>query len=573
MFSDFPLERKTIKKNCFSGKKLLHLDFVNMKRFYLILLFLLALGTLVKSQPCGFAGNDTIVCSNTFKFNASSVIASATIQWTCIDRPLGAALPVFDNPNLLQPTVTIDENYGFYTFVFSETTILNSCKDTIVVKFVEAPVTLFSMTPIYCFGEPLIISYLGDPSAYSSGSYIWNFDGAEIVSGSGAGPYQLEWSEGGSYDVSLKINIGECISEENLRTVVIPKKLTNTIIKEDAYCNTCNGEINVSTEGGYTPYHYMLNGVNSNQYVTDLCAGSYQLSTIDSNNCELISDITIENKGAFSVITSMSDTICRGQGATLQAEVISRNPDNEYTFFWRDTYGVTTDTNIWEVTPNVSNTYYLTVTDVETGCTIVPDPVTITVGTLPEARFSMEPPIITAECPSINFRNSSVNATKYYWDFGDGENSSSAIPSHEFDMMKEKYTVCLTAENEFNCYYTICQDIPVYKFIEFYVPTAFTPNDDEINDCFRPCGELIDAKTFSMKVFDRWGNIVFSTNEYFYDDIEPDCSSCEEQPGAWNGKRHNTGEVLPSGSYFWNLSFVGKDGLTYSKSGIVTLLR
>src|SRR5574344_1708321 len=112
-----------------------------MKRLYLFLLFLLTLGTLAYSQPCGFAGNDTIVCSNTFKFNASSVIASTTIEWTCINRPSGAALPVFDNPNLLQPTVTIDENYGFYTFVFSETTILNSCKYKIVVKFVEAPVT------------------------------------------------------------------------------------------------------------------------------------------------------------------------------------------------------------------------------------------------------------------------------------------------------------------------------------------------------------------------------------------------------------------------------------------------
>lgn len=107
-------------------------------------------------------------------------------------------------------------------------------------------------------------------------------------------------------------------------------------------------------------------------------------------------------------------------------------------------------------------------------------------------------------------------------------------------------------------------DIPADIFIDeceacdVYIPNAFTPNGDGINDVLTvhtPC----DWLTYSMTIHDRWGSIIFSSDSPNY---------------HWNGKRNN--QLLDEGVYVYNLSGTMRDGLgerEVSKSGTVVLLR
>ena len=55
------------------------------------------------------------------------------------------------------------------------------------------------------------------------------------------------------------------------------------------------------------------------------------------------------------------------------------------------------------------------------------------------------------------------------------------------------------------------------QFVEadysFYMPNSFTPNGDGINDYFFPIANKVDVSTFTFKIFNRWGEIVYSSND------------------------------------------------------------
>ena len=49
----------------------------------------------------------------------------------------------------------------------------------------------------------------------------------------------------------------------------------------------------------------------------------------------------------------------------------------------------------------------------------------------------------------------------------------------------------------------------------FYVPNSFTPNDDGINDVWLPLGNAIDVTQYELQVFDRWGELILTSNDPF----------------------------------------------------------
>ena len=88
-----------------------------------------------------------------------------------------------------------------------------------------------------------------------------------------------------------------------------------------------------------------------------------------------------------------------------------------------------------------------------------------------------------------------------------------------------------------------------------YVPNAFTPNGDGVNDVFRPLPVGI-TKLELFRVFNRWGEEVFRTNEYMK---------------GWDGKTR--GRVADAGTYVWIVQGTNTAGEQMEKRGTVTLIR
>ncbi len=99
--------------------------------------------------------------------------------------------------------------------------------------------------------------------------------------------------------------------------------------------------------------------------------------------------------------------------------------------------------------------------------------------------------------------------------------------------------------------------VPDCNKCELRMPRAFTPNNDGINDAvglINPCDMILTE--FSFSVFNRWGERVFSTNDY---------------TGKWNGMYNN--KHVPSGVYLYSIQAVLPNGSTFKQRGDITLIR
>jgi gliding motility-associated-like protein len=125
--------------------------------------------------------------------------------------------------------------------------------------------------------------------------------------------------------------------------------------------------------------------------------------------------------------------------------------------------------------------------------------------------------------------------------------------------MAGTYPVTLWATNIYGCKDSVTKTINVKNEYGFYLPNAFTPfNDDGLNEEFKPVYSPygIDLEGgYEMLIFDRWGHLIFKTN-----DIDK----------GWDGTKN--GSKLPQDVYVYKIRY--RDALKNSHQvvGHVTLL-
>lgn len=198
--------------------------------------------------------------------------------------------------------------------------------------------------------------------------------------------------------------------------------------------------------------------------------------------------------------------------------------------------------------------YTLTVTD-SLGCSATS---TFTVDALPNpvACFNLIP-----EAPSylvgemIVFSNCSQYQTHNHWDLGDLNTSEELGLTYTYNDIGT-YTITLDVTNDEGCSDTYSKTIEVHEQTRFYLPNSFTPNGDGINDVFMPVQMEVKEGSYSLKLFDRYGNLVFYTTDLN-----------EGWDATINGKK------VPTGSTFvYFTTYQDFDGTVYEKSGKVTVI-
>jgi photosystem II stability/assembly factor-like uncharacterized protein len=83
----------------------------------------------------------------------------------------------------------------------------------------NTPTSDFETESGVCGADTIIVTYLGSASGLAD--YDWTFESAEIVSGSGQGPYEINWNTGGTYEVSLSVTENNCTSEITEKEVIV----------------------------------------------------------------------------------------------------------------------------------------------------------------------------------------------------------------------------------------------------------------------------------------------------------------------------------------------------------------
>lgn len=119
---------------------------------------------------------------------------------------------IIGDTNIIHPNVGVTN----ISLTISDTSGTNSVNDTIIIITHPIPTSPFTIDQHICQTQNTDVIYNGNATA--NATYLWNFAGANVVSGTNQGPFIVNWTNAGRYDVSLKVTENNCTSQ----TTVIP---------------------------------------------------------------------------------------------------------------------------------------------------------------------------------------------------------------------------------------------------------------------------------------------------------------------------------------------------------------
>ena len=190
----------------------------------------------------------------------------------------------------------------------------------------------------------------------------------------------------------------------------------------------------------------------------------------------------------------------------------------------------------------------------------------VTVFSAPEADFHLtSSDTLSILNPTSEFIDDSYgNIVSWEWNFGDNSvYEYSQLVEHTFESTVSIYTVSLIVSDENNCKDTTYRNITIKDEYWMYIPNSFTPDNDQMNDKFCISYNGIRFETFNFTVYDRFSNIVYSTNSI----TDLDCNN------GWDGTYQETGNPLLMGTYIYEVHYKELDGWKHQDFGTIFLIR
>ena len=444
---------------------------------------------------------------------------------------------------------------GIYTITITDAL---GCIRQYEIEVLEAPI--FTLDPdvdqISCSGEddgriainivggvaPLTVFWLDDPSAGIVRNNL----------------------PPGIYNVTVTDSspIGPCVIEQEFVILpVAPLEISATVI--DAFdCDDPNsGSINLSITGGTvsssSSYSITWSNGATTEDLINIGPGVYFVTVVDDNNCQITGQWEVNRFDPLDVNVTTETIADCNIGELYQVFTASTTggiPD--YTYLWSS--GEVSGINGEIMTATQNGTVTLTVTD--------------SIGCIDNYSFNVDLP----EIGEVNFDQTSVGFINFgfysilepiqfinltggdyqviIWDFGDGNFSNQENPTHTYTT-PGTYTVTLTVTYPFGCTYTYSSQIIIEKGYKLIFPNAFTPNQDNLNDYFRP--EYAGLNNLELRIFDTWGSQIYFESG--------------NNISGWNGILKN--KLAENGNYYYTFKAKTSYGEVIIQDGPFTLIR
>ena len=438
-----------------------------------------------------------------------------------------------------------------------------------------------SIDPVSCYGfsdGTVAITVSGGTPNYSyqwSGNNPITGETTSIITDLAAGIYQVVITDnnGCQNSASYEVTQNSSINVES------------TASNFNGYNNRCYGGneawISCVATGGLLPYQYLwinesLDTVSTQADVYGLVTGTYDFIVTDAEGCPNFLSFEVTQPDSVAIdLSNYSHKSCTYNDDGF-IEVVTwggpDNPVNSQNYFpleieWKGVNSFySTDENIY----NLSNGLYtISVTDIN-NCTndlsfeITEPPVVI-------ADYWVMNDTVTINYPFVNlYDRSKGNIVDWQWELSNGFYASSQDIfnldlSTNFDSTGIKYfDLKLVVTDEFMCQDSTFGKLAIKDEHTLYVPNSFTPDLDGNNDIFRIYHKSMKTETFSIKIFDRFGSVIFQSNN---PDVE------------WDGTNMFTSSKIITGTYTYLIKYQDFEGRIYDHtncencSGTITLLR
>lgn len=469
-------------------------------------------------------GVDFTTLSGTVSFAPNQEDASVIIIPTADAMVEGDESVILRFPN---PDVCIMDSLD-YNFTITELAPMTSKLDS---------------TTVNCPGDKVTIDANFD-GGFSPFTYSWS-NGADQVS------TEVSPNATSSFQFTVTDVCGTNTSNDFKVKVPLFNALSLTMPNDTVVgCSGVDVELSPVVTGGAGGYNYIW---SSGPTTSSIEPQILSTTTFDLNVSDACGNSA---NGSVEVVLDYPE---------LKVEILNDTvvcPNDSVLFFANASGGVPPYTYVWEngnltsssyFTSDVSKIINISITD---SCGIIPtsDSVELNIQK-PTAIFSHSVRLETEEL--IYFYDQSEGAiASYDWDLGNGVTSDIHNPTNVY-IEDSLYEVSLTVTDSLGCVDSITRFLDILPPLYFWVPNAFTPEQDgdDLNNVFLPKG--VGIAEYSISIFNRWGQEIFTS-----DDIND----------GWDGN-FNSGKPAPQDVYVYKISLVGESGKEIDKMGRVSLIR
>lgn len=445
------------------------------------------------------------------------------------------------------------------------------CTDTLVdsVRVHSIPVVDFSFEDV-CFGKPVIFT---DLSTGEIDSWKWEF-GDDSPPNFNAN-ISYTYGEAGTYTAELTVTtIYNCSDAVQQDVTVHPSPIvaftSNTVCDGDTTVLVSNAS--VPSPGAIVNYGWNLadgsppaTGPNIEHLYG--FAGNFNVKhvVVTSEGCidSLTQPVTVHPNPVVDFAAEPSEGCSPICVSFYELSGISSGYNQTFVWDFGDGSGLAQQNPnhcYINSTTNVVDTWPVTLTVTSNqGCTTTREKEEyITNYPVPISRFDIHPRQTSILFPNVNLTDQSIDAVVWLWDFGDQQvNNTSTVQNPRYTYLDTgEYVITQIVFNQHGC--TDTSDVRIYVAPDFtvYIPNAFTPDDNLINDRFMVKGTGITG--FQMSIFDRWGKQI-----YFSEDIDE----------GWAGDVNGNGNIVQNGNYVYRVRVTDIFGEEYWYHGNVTVLK
>lgn len=353
----------------------------------------------------------------------------------------------------------------------------------------------------------------------------------------------------GNYEVIVRDDNG-CEGESLLDLIYDDGSVAATVTALDPICLTPGSILVSDVANAQTPFSISSNGnIALNGEFLGLAGGEYEIEVVDADGCLFTQTVSLEFQDSdITAVLSTQTVICESPGQVLNVEpeggaapYVIEIDDDFYTG-----PGFEVDSTL----------HTLLITDLN-GCEYEQ---TFQVGFINHTEAAFTPTPYIANIPfEVITENESLNADTYEWHL-DGELVSEELtPDFTFLNAGEYEMELIAIDTENGCRDSMFYIIYALPPNTIYIPNAFSPDNDGLNDVFMIKGENLSDKDFELLIFNRYGDVVWRA---------------DEPKDAWTGN-HRLGEYfVPDGVYTYLCNFKFDNSFeAQTLKGTLTIIR
>jgi len=470
----------------------------------------------------------------TANFNFTTVCFGTATAFEDLSNPNGGILSTWSwdftnngtvdnntqNPSNIFPTA------GSYTVELLVATTLG-CADSVTLQVVVNPIPVANFTFVNaCFGTPIAFT---DNSSVTSGTitnWNWNFgNGNTSIIQNPAQNYSSE----GVYNVQLIATSNNgCTDTITQQVEVWPIPIANyssteVCLNAASQFTDSSTVSNTYTVNNIAQWNWNFNGQGSSviqnpSFIFNTAAVNPTTLTVTSNNgCSNSITLNVTVDPLPQVIFGNPTAGC---APTMCVNFTNNSTINTGTIVsWQWDFGDGFSSSLMIPPHCYENSSYSVLQNFDVTLTAISDkqctttviqPAMITVYPKPLADFDYTPLETDIYDNEITFMDQSIIANSWSWNMGDGGLSIENNPIHIYQD-SGFYLITLSIENSYGCKDTTQKTVKINPVYTLFIPNAFTPDGDGINDYFfiESYG-LTDLQTM---IFDKWGELLYESQQ------------------------------------------------------------